>query len=347
MKKVKDSILNETSSQKNKRYRIRRFFYFILLSPLFLWGLMSLWYGSWPKPVCISLLILFGVSHISMIIIGPVKRVLVFCLLIFLIPLISFFLMQPSHNRQWQPDVAFMPKAEIDGNQIIIHNVRNIDYSSETEFTPRFETRTYDLSQLTSIDFFFANWGLKDVSHAMISFGFGKDQYLCLSIETRKKMGDAYSAIKGFFRQYELIYILGSEKDLIRLRTNFRKDENVYLYRLRLDSIEQARKTFIDILERVNQLHDKPEWYNAMVENCMTSAFRIIKKRAAPGKGKWHWSVLLNAHAARNAYENNVIDTSLPFEELKGLSLINKRAESAGNAPDFSAKIREGIPGID
>jgi hypothetical protein len=315
--------------------------------PLFLWGIFTLWWGSWPHWHCMTLLALYVVIHFGVILFAPRRRVLVFCVLAFMIPLISFFLMQPSNDRNWQPDVAQMPYAEISSDKIVVHNVRNCDYITETDYVPRYETRMYDLSKLKSVDLMLTDWGLKYIAHTMISFGFEGDQYLCFSIETRKERGEIYSAVKGFFRQYELIYIAGDEKDLIRLRTNFRVGEDVYLYRLRVGSLDKARNFLMDYISRINQLHENPEWYNALTENCMTSAFRLARKQAAPGSGKWHWSIIANGFADRHIYENGNIDTSLPFDALKKISRINDRALAAGNAPDFSAMIRQGMPGME
>ena len=175
-----------------------------------------------------------------------------------------------------------MPFANIKGNHITVHNVRNCDYTSETDYTPKYETRTYDLSRLQSVDIMLTDWGLKYIAHTMVSFGFEGGGYLCFSIETRKENGETYSAIKGFFRQYELIYIAGDERDLIRLRTNFREGEDVYLYRLKVASVDNAKKTFLEYLNRVNQLKEHPQWYNALTENCMTGAFRLARKHSEP-----------------------------------------------------------------
>jgi hypothetical protein len=255
--------------------------------------------------------------------------------------------MQPSNDRNWQPDAVSIPYAEINGDTLIVHNVRNCDYKTEMDFIPRFETRTYDLSKLRSVDWMLVDWGLKYVAHAMVSFGFEGDQYLCFSIEMRKEVGEEYSAIKGFFRQYELLYIVGDERDLVRLRTNFRKGEDVYLYRLRVGSPKNARGFLMGYINRINQLYENAEWYNALTQNCMTSAFRIARQSAAPGRGKWHWSIILNGFADRHAYDEGTIDTSLPFDELKKASLINGRAIAAENSTDFSKLIRQGMPGMD
>jgi hypothetical protein len=335
------------SSRPHSSHWVFRLMCMIFLLPFFLWGIFALWWGSWPQWICVILLGIYVAAHISAVVFSPKRLLIVFFFLAFLIPLVSFFMMQPSNDRNWQPDVAQIPYADISGDKIIAHNLRNCDYITETDYTPRYETRTYDLSKLKSVDIMLTDWGLKYIAHTMISFGFEGDQYLCFSIETRKDVGETYSAIKGFFRQYELIYIAGDERDIVRLRTNFRVVEDVYLYRLRVASMDNARKFFMEYINRINQLHDQPEWYNALTQNCMTSAFRLARINAAPGRGKWHWSIILNGFADRHAYKNKTIDTSLPFDEFKRASRINDRAFAADNSPDFSILIRQGMPGMD
>ncbi|MEW6077898.1 MAG: DUF4105 domain-containing protein [Thermodesulfobacteriota bacterium] len=334
-----------SSSRDRSRHWPARLGYALLLSPFLLWGIFALWWGSWPRGACLTLLSVYAAAHCAIILLAPVRRVLPFCLAAFLVPLASFLLMQPSNDRNWQPDVARTPYAEISGDRLVVHDVRNNVYRSETDYTPAYETRTYDLSKLKGVDVMLTDWGLKYIAHTMVSFAFEGDDYLCFSIETRKETGESYSAVRGFFRQYELIYIAGDERDLVRLRTDFRKGENVYLYRMRFASPDDARRVLLGYLERINRLHEHPQWYNALTENCMTSAFRLARRETSE-KRKWHWSIILNGFADRHAYENKRIDTSLPFDELKRLSLINERALAAGDGPDFSRKIREGLPGM-
>jgi hypothetical protein len=337
----------ENSSRQHGGELLARLLYLVLLLPFFLWGFFALFWGSWPHWVCLTAATLYALSHFAVILIGPRRRIFMFCVLAFLFPLAAFFLMQPSHDRNWQPDVAEMPYAEITGDKIIVHHVRNCDYKTETDFTPRFETRTYDLSKLRSVDVMLTDWGLKYIAHTMVSFGFEGDQYLCFSIETRKETGETYSALKGFFRQYELMVIAGDERDLVRLRTNFRTGEDVYLYRFRAVSLKNIRDLLLGYINRINQLHEHPEWYNALTQNCMTSVFRLAGKYAGEERGKWHWSIIVNGFADRHAYENGRIDTSMPFDQLKQASRINDRALAAGHSPDFSKLIREGLPGMD
>jgi hypothetical protein len=323
-----------------------RFIWFVLSAPFALWGVCAFYYGSWPHAVCVTLALLYGVAHLGVLLLAPWRRVMLGCVALFLLPLTAFHLMQPSNDRPWQPDVAQQAYAEINGDQVTVYNVRNCVYQSETNFIVAFETRHYDLSKVRTADIFLVDWGLRKVAHAMLSFGFEDGQYLCFSIETRKEIGEAYSAFKGLFRQYEVIFIAGDERDLVGLRTNFREGETARLYRLVHAPQEAVRATFVDYLEQLNRLKQKPKWYNAMTGNCMVGFFQIARHHAVKGRGRWHWSVILNGYADQRAYENGALDTSLPLETFRERSIINSRARAAGNAPEFSALIRQGLPGI-
>ncbi len=339
--------LNVSESRSGAGWRILcRLGLFVLLTPAWLWGVCALYYGSWPKGVCVVLAALYGLAHAAVCVRSPLRWLMPQCALCFLLPLLCFHLMRPSNDRAWQPDVAKQPYAEINGEQVTVHNVRNCAYQSETNLTAAFETRRYDLSKLQMADIFLADWGLRKVAHTMISFGFSDGQYLCFSIETRKEAGESYSAFKGLFRQYEVIFIAGDERDLVRLRTNFRQGETVRLYRMVQAPPQAIQATFTDYLNRINGLNRKPEWYNAVTENCMVGFFQIARQHAVKGRGRWHWSVLLNGYADRRAYENGALDTSLPFDEFRERSIINGRARAAGDSPAFSALIREGLPGV-
>jgi len=326
---------------------VRRLPGLLLLAPFGAWGVCALAYGSWPKPACVALAALYGAAHLAVILFAPLRRVAPGCAAAFLLPLAAFHLMQPSNDRAWQPDVARLPYAVVSGDQVTVHHVRNCLYHSETNFVVRYETRRYDLAKLRSADIFLVDWGLHKVAHAMISFGFDDGQYLCFSIETRKEAGEGYSAFRGLFRQYEVIFVAGDERDLVGLRTNYRSGETARLYRMVKAPPAAVRGAFVDYLERINGLARRPEWYNAMTENCMVGFFQIARHHAVKGRGRWHWSVLLNGYADRRAYETGALDTTLPFDELRARSIVNDRARAAGRSPTFSAQIREGLPGID
>lgn len=254
-----------------------------------------------------------------------------------------WFTLQPSNDRQWQSDVARTPWAETDGENITLHNLRNCEYRTESDYTPRWETRTVRLSQLTGLDFFINYWGSPHIAHPIASFQFADGPPVCFSIETRKEVGETYSAIAGFYRRYELVYVMADERDVVRVRTNFRTSEDVYLYRFKTPP-EVARALFVDYLRTANQLHKEPVWYNALTDNC-TTGVRLHSKAIGTAR-PWDWRLLLNGHMDERAYELGTLDTSLPFAELKRRSHINERGRAAGDAPDFSARIREGLPGF-
>jgi hypothetical protein len=247
----------------------------------------------------------------------------------------------PRQDRDWKPEVAVLAHADIDGDSVTIYNVRNFAYRIETDFTPSYETRTYDLTQLRGLDLFLNYWGSPLIAHPILSFDFGDQGRICFSIETRPERGEAYSPIRGFYRQFELIYIAADERDVIRLRTNFRKGEDVYLYHLALP-LEQVRGRFLEYVRRINELNARPEWYNAVTTNCTTS---IRSQHDAKDRVPWDWRILANGKADEMLYEVGVVDRSVPFADLKRRAHINDRTKVAADALDFSAIIRAGIPG--
>jgi hypothetical protein len=255
---------------------------------------------------------------------------------------IWFFLIPPSNDRDWQPDVAALPYAEINGNLVTVHNIRNCEYHSETDYEVRHYDQTFDLQKLRTVDLYMVYWGSPYMAHTMVSFGFDGGDYLCFSIETRKEKGEGYSAIKGLYRQFELIYVVADERDVVRLRTNYRQGEDAYLYQLR-GSPEQARKLFLDYVRRLNRLRQQPEWYNAVTDNCTTG---IRMQRAAADRAPWDWRMLVNGYGNELLYERGLIATNLPVAELKRRSYINDKARAADQNPEFSARIREGLPAI-
>src|SRR5215470_5411145 len=254
-----------------------------------------------------------------------------------------WFTLKPSNDRAWQPDVARTAWAEINSDEITIHNVRNCDYRTQTDFTPRWETRTVRLSQISGMDAAINYWGSPWIAHPIVSFQFSDGLPLCFSIETRKTIGQKYSTLKGFYRQYTLIYVVADERDCVRLRTNYRR-EDVYLYHT-LASPSQAQERFREYIETLNALHENPRWYNAVTSNCTTS---IRTQRAVKLRAPWDWRILLNGKMDQMLYQDHAIATGgLSFTELKHRSLINERARAADQNPDFSRVIREGLPRID
>jgi hypothetical protein len=209
------------------------------------------------------------------------------------------------------------------------------------DYEERWEERRYDLSKLRGVDLFLSYWGSPWIAHTIMSWEFEGAPPLAISIETRKEQGEAYSAVLGFFRQFELYYVVADERDLVGLRTHHR-GEDVYLYRLRAP-VEVARAVLLDYLEEINRLAEKPRWYNAATHNCTTGIRHHIHHVTAGNP--WNWRILVNGRLDELGYRRGTIDTSLPFAELRARSNVVARARAGGLDADFSARIREGLPG--
>ena len=258
----------------------------------------------------------------------------------FVVVLAWWLSIPPSNTRDWQPDVARLPSAVIEGNRVTIRNVRNFAYPSPTAMVERWETRTYDLDTIVGFDMFLSTWGAPGIAHTISSWEFSDGQHLAISIETRKEKGEEYSALLGFFRQFELYYVVADERDVIGVRAGPRK-EDLHLYRLR-GSPAFARALLLDYLAEVNQLDQAPRWYNALTHNC-TTQIRHHVDQIAPGN-PFDWRILANGYLDRLGYERGQINTSVPFEEVKRRSDITARARAADDREDFSKLIREGLP---
>ncbi len=262
--------------------------------------------------------------------------------LLFALLVVMYFQIPASNERDWQPEVAVTPWAERVGDLITIHGVRNLDYRTETDFTPHWETRTYDLNKLDSVDLVAVYWAGKAIAHIMLSFGFEGKDYLAVSIETRKERGESYSTLAGFFRQYELVYVVADERDVIRVRTTYRQpQEDVYLYRVRAPR-ENIRRGFLDYMKTINEMRERPRFYNTLTTNCTTTI--AAHMRVNPEAPPRSWKILLSGYLPEYLYELGRLDTTQPFAELERLSWVNARAHAADHDSLFSQRIREGLP---
>jgi len=318
----------------------------VLLSVMVLadvaWSTLALWFDG-PDSRVLAGTMAGGMALVSLALaslVRPFLRGLVAALLPAVVVALWWISIAPSNSGDWAPDVARIASASIDGSRVTIQNVRNFGYRSESDYDQRWETRTYDLDRIHGLDLFLSFWGPNQIAHTIVSWEFDDGQHLAISIETRKERGEAYSALRGFFRQYELYYVIADERDLVGLRTNYR-GEQVYLYRIGIRP-SQARALLVDYLNEVNRLGDHPRWYNALTQNCTTTIRGHVQSAGADGR--LDWRLLANGHLDELLYERGQIDTALPLAELRARSNITERAKAAGDSPEFSARIREGLP---
>lgn len=243
--------------------------------------------------------------------------------------------LRPRGDRDWVPGLDVLPQVEVSGDTLRIRQFRNFTHSAGSDPVQRYEERTFDLARLTSVDYFLSHWSGPVMAHTLVSFGFDDGKFLALSVEARRQRWQRYSPLWGLFRAYELTYVLGDERDIVRLRTNIRC-ERVYMYRVRMP-LPKVRRLLDDYLARIQRLASRPEWYNSVTSNCTTNLFNHGTTRVS-----W-WvkpSIFLNGLSARAMYRLGALANSLPFRELQTRSAIRELALAAGDGEDFSQRIR-------
>jgi hypothetical protein len=324
-------------------------FGWLLLSGITLWAAAALYFDlSFLRPPMFTPLVYLSV--IAIVAYATKVRLPRMAVVLggFLVVVICWLSLKPSNNRPWQANVSQTPWAEIEGDRVTIHNFRNCYYRQEADFTCEWLTKTVLLSQLRGIDLFVDYWGSKWIMHPMVSFQFGDADYVTASIEARYQIGQSYSPIRAFFRQFEIVYVLADERDVIRLRTNYRSGEKVYLYHM-VASPEWSRLLFLQYLQQANQLREHPRWFNAVTDNCTTNIFAQMAATGhlPAGSSRYAWWILLNGRAPEMLYRSGNFAGNLPFAELERGAYVNAVANTLNDAPDFSQRIRVNRPGFE
>lgn len=272
------------------------------------------------------------------------KRILYFFLiaiaLIACLFVVVHFLTKASNDRNWNDDQNILPTAEIKDNLISIHNIRNFTYTSTTNYTRAYYDKTFDLNKLKKVWYVVEPFsGIPGSAHTFLSFEFEDNQFISISVEIRKEKGETYNPIEGLFNKYELMYVIADERDVIKLRSNYRKDL-VYVYPVKTTQ-EKARELFLDMIERANDLSQHPEFYNTVTDNCTTNIVKHVDKITPNKVPLFNFRILLPASSDKLAYDLGLIDTDLSFEGARTRYFINDRALKYANDPNFSIRIRE------
>jgi len=310
---------------------------------LILWATLAIYYSNLPwAGLRLALAIAFAAFAIWAVWLSPQRRMSVALILLYLGVVAWWISISPSHHRQWRPEVAVMPRAYIDGDRVRLTGVRNFEYRTRDDFTVQYEEREVSLSHLTALDFYVSYWSEGLVGHTFLSFIFDNAPPLSISIETRPEVGEGFAPVASLFKQFELIYVVGDERDLVGVRTN-QRHETVYLYRLD-GSIDDERRLLLVYLARINELADRPEFYHLLSNSCTINIVRYMN--AAGRVGRFDIRHLFNGLIDNYLYYSGRVDTSLPFDELRRRSLINEAAHEADGAPDFSERIRASLPTI-
>jgi hypothetical protein len=311
------------------------------------WGAFALWFqvpGGWVLQslgVCLwiafTLLILVALWR-GRLAVGAVSFAVAFGVL-----LIWWWQIHPSNNRVWADDVAQVTTGVVDGDHVTLHNVRNFDWRTKTDYTQHWETRTYDLRRLNSLDMILSYWSMPAIAHVLISFGFDDGEHVVFSVEIRREKTESFSEIGGFFKEFELSVIACDERDVIRVRTNVRGEDD-YLYRIRMP-IDEIRSLFLAYVSQANDVARKPRFYNTITANCTTIIYHMAKRIV--GHLPLDYRLLLSGYLPGYVYKVGGLDTRYSLEELRALGRITERAKQSDRRPTFSADIRAGIPPLE
>ena len=312
-----------------------------------IWGAMALSYQA-PGPAPVRMLIAALWAIVSLVALYAYVRwhsrlaALIYPLMIAAL-LFWWNAIPASNSRDWADEVAHIVAGVVNGPEVTLADVRNFDWRTSTDYTVRWENRTYDLDKLASADLLLSYWSSPAIAHTLVSFGFDDGQFITFSVEIRKERHEGFSEIGGFFKEFEMSVIAADERDIVRVRTNIRK-EDVYLYRLAMPK-PRMRSLFLSYVDTANGLNETPQYYNTITSNCTTIVFAMINHIVA-GALPLDYRLIFSGYLPSYIIDVNGFTPGFTLEQLQSGGAISARAQAAGNAPDFSRRIREGVPGI-
>lgn len=329
-------------------HRIARISLAIILSLavaiLTAWAGLAIWYrmpsAELGRAVAFALFILFGIGTVIALFSRFRFRAFVLFIAAFAAVLVWWSTIKPLGDADWAPDVARQVTGTRDGNLLTLKDVRDFEWHSDTDFTERWTTRTYDLSTVQTADLFMSYWAGPKMAHVIMSFGFSDGEYLAWSIEVRRRAGGEFSPIADLFKSNPLVIIAADERDVVGVRSNVR-GEDVQIYRLKA-SPDAARALLLEYVSDANALSTTPAFYNSITTNCTTTIVKMM--RAVGDAVPLDWRLIVNGYLPEYAYDRGALDTRLPLSTLRELAHIDDRARKSGLSPDFSRLIRVGVP---
>jgi Domain of unknown function (DUF4105) len=310
------------------------------------WGCFALWYQvPGGKPIRIIAIALWGLFSV-LVLLALYRTRMLYLAAVFVVALALLLIwwhrVLPTNDRLWSDDVAEMTSGSVDGSRVVLHNVRNFDWRSATDYTAHWETRSYDLDHLDSVDMILSYWTIQAIAHVLISFGFDDGQRVVFSVEIRPEKGESFSSVGGFFKEFELSILAADERDVIRVRTNMRGEDD-YLYRIRMPKADM-RSLFLAYVAQANDLVHTPRFYNTVTVNCTTLIYHMMKR--IDGKLPLDYRLLLSGYLPGYVYKVGGLDRRYTLEQLRSFGRITDRARAADRSQTFSADIRRGVPPV-
>lgn len=308
------------------------------------WGVLALWYqvpGSRLTRYAVATLwALLGFALIVVIARGALGFGAVTFVVAFGALLAWWLRIPPSNDRDWADDVSRMTTGLVEGNRVTLYNVRCFDWRTRKDYTQKWETRTYDLERVRSVDMILSYWSMAAIAHVIISFGFEGGEQVAFSVEIRPQRTEKFSEVGGFFKEFELVILACDERDVIRVRTNVRGEDD-YLYRIRMP-VENIRSLFLAYVREANKLEETPRFYNTITINCTTLVYQMMRRIV--GYLPLDFRLLLSGYLPGYVYKVGGLDSRYSLAELRAFGRITERARQSDRSLEFSADIRVGIP---
>ena len=316
----------------------------LIVAALTIWCSLALWYRL-PLPdigraIAAGVFLVFGLFTLAALASRLRMKAIFSFAAVFVLVLFWWSTIKPEENAQWAPDVARQVTGRIEGDTLTLTDLRDFQWRSETDFTERWQTRSYDLDTVRTVDLFMSYWAGPKIAHVIFSFGFEDGEQLAWSIEVRHKIGGGFSPLADLFKNDPLVILAADERDVVGVRSNMR-GEDVQIYRLRATPA-QARNLLLEYVAEANALARTPQFYNSITTNCTTTVARLM--RVAGDKVPFDWRLIVNGYLPDYAYDHGAIDTSMPLGRLREIARIGERARAIGLTPDFSRAIRVGVP---
>jgi len=309
-----------------------------------IWAMLALWYQlPWSLPARLAacgLWLLGTLGVLFMLWSGTTLWAILTYLAMLILVMLWWGRLEPTHERDWADDLARITTGVIEGDRVRLKDVRNFHWRTLDDYDVRWETREYDLSQLRSVDLITSQWGLPGIAHILVSFGFEDGRFIAFTVEIRRTRDQSFSAIGGFFKQFELNVLASDERDAVRLRTNVRGEEG-RIYRVRM-SDRAMRRLFIAYVEEGNRLAKDPRHYHTITANCTIIVYNMMDEiiKGLPLDARLFLSSHLPSYVKQHG---GLVDR--PLGELQELGRFTERARDADQAEDFSWQIRQGVPG--
>ncbi|HTO29778.1 MAG TPA: DUF4105 domain-containing protein [Pararhizobium sp.] len=308
------------------------------------WASLALWYrlpmADIPRGVIAGLFAVLGLFTVVTLFGRRRLKAMIVYAVTFALVCIWWSTIQPDRNADWAPDVARQVTGTVDGDILTLTDLRDFGWRSNTDFTERWENRSYDLSRIEGIDLFMSYWAGPEMAHFILSFSFQGGEQLAWSVEVRRRKGGAFSPLADLFKTNPLVIIAADERDVVGVRSNVR-GEDVQIYRLRA-SPAAARRLLLEYVADANALARKPEFYNSLTTNCTTTVVKMM--RAVGSAIPFDWRLIVNGYIPDYAYDHDAVDTSIPLTQLRESAHIAERAKADGLSEDFSKAIRVGVP---